>query len=537
MAKVLKSKSAMTEELTVFSKVKAEEKAKTVRVAAYCRVSTDMESQKTSLENQMELFRIQIEDHPGWELVDVYVDKGLTGTSVKSRPEFQRLMKDSEEGKVDYIITKSISRFARNTVDLLTYVRMLKEHGVGIFFEEQKLDTSNLFSEIILTIHGAFAQEESHSISENSKHGKRKRYAMGLPQWYAIYGYRKGKKKGEWVIEESEARVIRAMFNRYAEGSSLPQVCEYLNNMGLNDGRRGKWFPTTVSQILHNEKYLGDIIMQKLYKPSIMVDQAVWNDGSILPRYYLQDHHPAIIDRDTFIDVQITALLKDYHRGSHQYPYLPFLRCPFCGERMVAVSLPRNKHGIGWTCGGHRNGEVLRARRTSCPPFFVKTPYIDKAVLDGFDSMKDKLGLSEVPTPKTVEYSFLRKYISFITFSRCDERVIFENMIIVWKDGQSSDVEVTYDKPSEFPVAYPEWIDGQYYADGVPLGRRGGTSRHIYIGRLLSMDFCSRVKIYDNPEQEINPGYPEFGTIDIPVVVAPDSIKKRGLNDEQKLHD
>ena len=534
MSDIRKERSSMSDDLTVFSrKIKEKENRKTIRVAAYCRVSTDLECQRTSLENQMELFKIRIQNHPDWELCGIYVDKGLTGTSSKVRPDFMRMIADAEAGKIDYIITKSISRFARNTVDLLTYVRRLKELGVSVFFEEQKLDTGTLFSEMLLTIHGAFAQEESHSISENLKSGKRKRYAMGIPQWFAVYGYRKGEKKGQWVIEESEADVIRLIFDMYIKGQSLPQICAFLNDRGERYRRRGNWEPTTVSGILHNEKYVGDIIMQKLYVPSIMSHGAQNNDGSLLPRYYLQDHHPAIIDRQTFLDVQVTALLKDYHRGSHQYPYLSFLRCPYCGERMIAVSLLRNKHGIAWTCGGPTSEKVLRSERTSCPPFFVKTKYIDRAVLKAFNELEN----ADVPTPETVEYGFLREHVCCITFARCEERVLFDELLIAGSDGRRSVVEIEYEKPSEFPVACPEWIDGQYYADGVPMGRFGGTSRNIYVGRLLSMDFCSKVKIYDNPKQEICPGNPEFGTMDIPVVIAPDSTKKEAKNYERQLYD
>ena len=533
MSRISKEKSRMTDNLTVFTKARPKQDEKpVVRVAAYCRVSTDLESQKTSLENQMEVFEEQIKSHPGWKLCGIYVDKGFSGTSVKARPEFQCLISDAEEGKIDYIITKSISRFSRNTVDLLTYVRRLKEVGVGIFFEEQKLDTSGLFSEIILTIHGAFAQEESHSISENMKSGKRKRYAMGIPQWSTLYGYCKGEKKGEWKIVEKEAEMIRLIFRSYVEGKSLPQICRLLEEKGFRCVYGGKWQIKTISDILHNEKYTGDVIMQKLYKPSVLDSRSVRNDGSVLPRYYLQDHHPAIIDRQTFLDAQVTALLKDYHRGSHQYPYQPFLRCPYCAQRMVAVSLPRNRHGIGWTCGGIDKGSPERARRTDCPPYFIKTKYIDCAVLKAFDRWKKSMGLGSMETPKTVEYGFLRAYVTFISFARCDERDLFDQILILWKNGNLSCMDVDYEKPGEFPVAVPEWIDGQYYADGVPMGRGGGSSRNIYVGRLLSMDFCSRIRIYDNPHQEICPGKPEFGTIDIPTVIAPDSTKKGDMSCE-----
>ena len=529
MSRIRKEQSPMAKDLTVISrKTKEKEQRKTIRVAAYCRVSTDLECQRSSLENQMELFRHRIKNHPGWELCGIYVDKGLTGTSSKVRPDFLKMIADAEAGRIDYIITKSISRFARNTVDLLNYVRRLRDVGVGVFFEEQKLDTGTLFSEMLLTIHGAFAQEESHSISENLKSGKRKRYAMGIPQWFAVYGYRKGERKGEWEIIEEEADVIRLIFDMYVKGRSLPQICSFLNGNGVICRRRGVWEPTTLSGILHNEKYVGDVIMQKLYVPSLLSRNAVKNDGSVLPRYYLQDHHPAIIGRQTFLDVQVTALLKDYHRGSHQYPYLSFLRCPYCGERMIAVSLPRNKHGIAWTCGGPASEKVLRSERTSCPPFFVKTKYIDRAVLRAFSES----GSQYVPVPETVEYGFLREHVSMITFARCDERVLFDELVIIWTDGRQSVIDIEYEKPSEFPVAFTEFVEGQYYADGIPMGRFGGTSRNIYVGRLISMDFCGRVRIYDNPNQEICPGKPEFGTMDIPVVIAPDSTKKEEKENE-----
>ena len=163
---------------------------KTVRVAVYARVSTDQEIQQSSLAEQMKAFRAKIAEHPGWALVDVYADEGISGTSVKKRKAFLRMMEDCEAGKVDYVMTKSISRFARNTVECLSYVRRLQSIGVQVFFEKEGIDTGTAVSEMLLTVLAAFAQEESRSISENLKWGIRKRFAKGVGRWTPTYGFR-----------------------------------------------------------------------------------------------------------------------------------------------------------------------------------------------------------------------------------------------------------------------------------------------------------------------------------------------------------
>ena len=190
---------------------------KTILVGAYCRVSTDLEMQKTSLETQMIAYEKIINDHPGWVLAGIYADKGLSGTSVNHRTEFQRMIADAKEGKLNYILVKSISRFSRNTVDLLQYVRDLKKIGVYVYFEKERIDTGKTDSEFMVSIFGAAAQEEIISLSNNMKVGRRMRFAQGKQQWTHIYGYRRG-----WEIVPAEAEVIRKIYDMYLSGCSLP---------------------------------------------------------------------------------------------------------------------------------------------------------------------------------------------------------------------------------------------------------------------------------------------------------------------------
>ena len=190
------------------------------RVAAYCRVSTKAQMQKSSLELQMGAYHRVIAENPDWQIAGIYSDRGVTGTIASIRPGFQQMIQDAEDGKIDIIMVKSISRFARNTVDLLTYVRRLRERGVGIYFEKERIDTMKMDSEILLTIRASFAQEESHSISENSKRGLRNRMKLGIYGAKAPYGYRKSD-GNTFVIEESEAAVVRRIYRRAADGASL----------------------------------------------------------------------------------------------------------------------------------------------------------------------------------------------------------------------------------------------------------------------------------------------------------------------------
>ena len=250
---------------------------KTVRVGAYCRVSTDMEEQQSSLELQMTSFREQIEHHPGWELVDIYADEGISGGSAQKRKDFQRMVQDSKDGKLDYIITKSISRFARNTLECLAYVRQLQKYGTQIYFEKENIDTGTAFSEMLLTILEAFAQEESRSLSENAKWGIRKRFEAGQEKRANVFGYRFDTEHN-YIIEPTEAATVHRIFDLYETGRySMNAIAQKMLEEKRASANSMKWDASHIHVILNNEKYIGDVLMQKKYTVDHMTHREVKN--------------------------------------------------------------------------------------------------------------------------------------------------------------------------------------------------------------------------------------------------------------------
>ena len=426
------------------------------RVAAYCRVSTNKEIQQSSLALQTEVFEQIATQNPDWTLVKVYADEGLTGTCVKNRAQFQQMIKDALDGKIDYILAKSISRFARNTVDTLEYTRLLKEKGIGVYFEEQSLDTLNVTSEIFLTIHAAFAQEESHSISENQKRGYRNRYALGVPKWSSTFGYR-CEENGEWIPQKKEAKIVKQIFEKYLHGDSIPDICKHLMSKRITPPEGEKtWHPHTVSMILHNEKYIGDVEMQKSYTVSHLTHKKVKNDGKKIPKYYIHDHHPAIIERENFEIAQRILAMRDSHKGCYQYPFYGILKCPFCGENMAAVPLRTRGLERAWTCIGKKG--KTRQERTDCPPACVKEKYILRAVLQEFRKNDKSI--------KSLDYPMIYREIKHITFDVAD----WHTLIIFWKNGQKSMVHIDYEKKSEVPANEIVIQDKSVYLDGVLMG-------------------------------------------------------------------
>ena len=322
---------------------------KTVRVAVYARVSTDKEIQLHSLEEQMKAFQTKIGQHPGWVLVDVYADEGISGTSVKKRKEFLRMMEDCEAGKVDYIMTKSVSRFARNTVECLSYVRHLKNLGVQVYFEKEGVDTGTAISELILTVMAGFAQEESRSISENLKWGIRKRFEKGETRWCRTYGYRKTE-DGEIVIDPAEAGIVRMVFDMYRKGTTIPEILERLSGTAALWGGE-KWNKTTLQYLLQSEKYIGDAKLQKWISSDHISHRSVRNDATIVPGYYAKNHHVPIIDRHTYEQVQRIMELRAPRQAPSRYPYYDTeIICPLCGKKMTTgvMRSKDNKRIIGW---------------------------------------------------------------------------------------------------------------------------------------------------------------------------------------------
>lgn len=280
-------------------------------VAAYSRVSDGKETMLHSLSAQVSYYSEMIQRNPKWRYVGVYSDKAVTGTKA-DREGFQKMLRDCREGKIDMIITKSISRFARNTLTLLNTVRELRELGVDVYFEEQNIHTMSGDGELMLTILASFAQEESRSVSENCKWRIRIKFAEGQPTGHEMYGY--DVKNGVFKIKPDEAEVVRSIFDMYLAGMGRLRIVKHLDERGIPSPDGVKWVPSVVSDILRNEKYVGDLLLQKFYVNNHIEKKKCFNRGE-LPQYFVQDDHEAIIDRDTFLMVQIEMAIRKEKYG------------------------------------------------------------------------------------------------------------------------------------------------------------------------------------------------------------------------------
>ena len=283
----------------------AKKEIKKLRVAAYCRVSTDTEEQATSYEAQIQHYREYIISKPEWEFVDIYADEGISATNTKKRDEFNRMIDDCKLGLIDLVITKSISRFARNTVDCLNYIRELKEMNIPVFFEKESINTMDAKGEVLITIMASLAQQESESLSKNVKLGMQYRFQQGkiMVNTTCFLGYDKDD-NGSLIINPEQAEIVKRIFREYLEGKSILAICKGLERDGILTARGNpRWHDSSVRKILENEKYMGDALLQKTYTIDFLTKKRVKNTG-IMPKYYVEDSHPAIISKEIFMQVQ-----------------------------------------------------------------------------------------------------------------------------------------------------------------------------------------------------------------------------------------
>ena len=337
-----------------------------LRVAAYCRVSTDDEEQLTSYEAQKNYYTDKIMTNKEWTMAGIFADEGITGTSARKRPEFLRMIRQCKQGKIDVVLTKSISRFARNTVDCLNYVRALKELGIAVIFEKENMNTLEIDSEILITMLGAFAQSESESISANVRWGIRQAMKEGKAtiQYKYLYGYRKGDDSKPEIIPD-QAEVVRKIYDLFLSGTPVRGIQEYLNaNSVPNINGEPKWARSAIDSILTNEKYCGDVLLQKTYIDDCINKKVKKNTGQ-LPMYLVQNHHEGIISRETFDATQAELARRSAgkspskknaptgrSRYSSKYALSDRLYCGECGTRYQRCTW-RNRDGskrIVWRC-------------------------------------------------------------------------------------------------------------------------------------------------------------------------------------------
>lgn len=335
------------------------------RVAPYCRVSTNKEDQINSYENQKKIYTERIAAEPKWTMVDIFADKGLSGTGTKKRKEFNRLMRYCKQGKVDMIITKSVSRFARNTLDCLKYIRMLKELGVDVYFEEQGIHSTQPGAEFYITIYGSIAQSESENMSANIIWGKAQSAKEGNVAFHykTFLGYRKGT-DGKPEIDPEQAAVVRRIYERFLAGDSLATIADDLTADGIpTPAGKEKWHRERIASILTNERYKGDAIINKTFIVDCISKKVKVNNGE-RPKYYVENNHPAIIDPGTFGRVQEEMARRNGKRKvkqlgtkteqgkySSKYALTDLLICGECGTPYRRCTWTNNgKKKVVWRC-------------------------------------------------------------------------------------------------------------------------------------------------------------------------------------------
>lgn len=353
--------TVIPQKINPITKMSVEAKPKR-RVAGYARVSTDSEEQQTSYEAQVDYYTRYIHSKPEWEFVNVYTDEGISATNTKKREGFNKMVQDALDGKIDLIVTKSVSRFARNTVDSLVTVRKLKEKGVEVYFEKENIFTLDSKGELLITIMSSLAQEESRSISENVTWGQRKRFADGkvsLP-YKNFLGYKKGE-DGLPEIVPQEAKIIRLIYKMFMDGKTLNAIAKYLmkENIPSPSGKE-IWRTSTIESILTNEKYKGSAILQKKFTVDFLQKKMKINEGEV-PQYKVENSHPAIIIPEEWELVQ-TEMQRRKARGKHHNSLSPFsakIICGNCGKyygSKVWHSNSKYKRTI-WQCNNKFKGK------------------------------------------------------------------------------------------------------------------------------------------------------------------------------------
>ena len=379
-----------------------EPQSERLRVAAYCRVSTELDEQANSYETQVSHYKELIQKDPSWDFAGIFADDGISGTNTKKRDQFNKMIKACKAGKIDLIVTKSISRFARNTIDCLKYIRDLKAINVAIFFEKENINTMDAKGEVLITIMASLAQQESESLSQNVKLGLQYRYQQGkvLINHNHFLGYTKDK-DGNLVIEPEEAKTVKRIFYSYLQGMTMKQIAESLKADGvLTGGRKTNWHSSGIALILKNEKYMGDALLQKTYTVDFLTKKRVKNNG-IMPQYYVENDHPAIIPKSVFIQVQnlirrrhngITTKNGKHRRINSKYCFSQRVYCGKCDDIFQRNMWYNPVKVAVWRCAS-RIKRSKKGRR--CMIRNIKEPLLKAATLDAINQLIENHELAD----------------------------------------------------------------------------------------------------------------------------------------------
>ena len=446
--------------------------SKTIRVAAYCRVSTDLEEQNDSFELQKRHYTQLICSTPGWHLVGIYADQGITGTQRSQRMGFQRMMRHCEELKIDRILCKSISRFARNTMDLLDTVRILKEQNISVIFEKEGIDTLSLQSEFVLSTIAAIAQEESRSISENMIWSFKKRFEQGIPVFKRILGYNiEGKGvKGRITINEEEAVIVREIYDLALKGISYIEIARKMMRKGYKTVRGGsEWTIDSVKGILINERYTGDVLCQKTYTVDYLSHKCKRNFGES-PQYFIENHHSSIISHEVYEAVQksVVKTKTGKTRKRNIYPLTGRVICGKCGATYHRYYCSNN---ATWRCSRSlKKSQLCNAER-------IRDAHLERIMLKGFEmryDLKDnnvihklKLDIRRLQDEDNIERNRvilkreLTEALSNELHASIEEREVVKEKRII-KEGILQEKEQYWsaiEKDREYRTQTLEWLD------------------------------------------------------------------------------
>ena len=369
---------------------------KKLQVAANCRVSTELEEQESSYEAQVEYYTRKIQETDNWKMAGIYADDGKSATNTKKRDDFNAMIKDALDGKIDMILTKSVSRFARNTVDSLLTIRKLKEKNVAVVFEKEGVNTLDGTGEILITILSSLAQEESRNISENTRWGVVRRFENGkmIVNHNKFMGYTKNE-NGDLVIVQEEAEIVRLIFRLYLEGYSAKKISQYLEENGIKTATgQDKWYDSVIFKMLRNEKYMGDALLQKTYTVDFMTKKKVINKG-IVPQYYVEDDHEPIIPKELFYRVQeelarrasmnksaVTRKKNQKSKFSSEYALTGLLLCGNCGQEYRRVTWSRNdKKKIVWRCSNRLTNGTKHCKKSET----LEEGVLNRAVMEAIN--------------------------------------------------------------------------------------------------------------------------------------------------------
>ena len=350
--------------------------AKPKNVAAYCRVSTDSEDQANSFDSQQRYFREYIEKHPDWKLYGIFADEGVSGTSTEKRREFLRMIDLACIGEIDLILTKEISRFARNTLDSIAYTRRLREHGVGVIFMNDNINTLDPDAELRLTIMSSIAQDEIRRTSERVKWGQQRRMEQGVVFGRSMLGY--DVRNGKMTVNEEGAEIVKLIFHKFVEeGKGTHVIARELNEEGVCPMRREQWSNTVILRVLRNEKYCGDLVQKKTITPNYLDHKKKYNHGEE-EFVIIRDHHRPIISREIFdkanrILDQRSLTQEDKAKHSSRYLFSGKIRCGVCGRSYTARCKRRRDGSLSklWRCGEAvkhgKSGISERGKPIGCP--------------------------------------------------------------------------------------------------------------------------------------------------------------------------